>query len=314
MLEAGDAIRVTVFASAAGTTDVALVEAASDLGTRLARAGMITVFGGGNAGCMGALSGAALAAGGYVHGITHQKFITHTKTGIDLEQASSQGIRLDIVTGNDLSERKLRLIDAGHCLVCLPGGTGTFDELWMAIGMVATHFRKLPIVVINVDGYYDGTIAQLERAERDGLLRQPAREYVTFVRTPAEAVDFCLASVEACHTLSVEGLDDEPRRRAVTATLEALPSVLSSKMDVASGTVLVSGLVRVPSFLKALGEAGVRAQWQGSRPLVPAKSEPPPRFAPNFVRGVVVGIGLSVGAVVSALAVLALVAGRKARV
>jgi predicted Rossmann-fold nucleotide-binding protein len=263
---------------------------------------------------MGALSGAALAAGGYVHGITHQKFITHTKTGIDLEQASSQGIRLDIVTGNDLSERKLRLIDAGHCLVCLPGGTGTFDELWMAIGMVATHFRKLPIVVINVDGYYDGTIAQLERAERDGLLRQPAREYVTFVRTPAEAVDFCLASVEACHTLSVEGLDDEPRRRAVTATLEALPSVLSSKMDVASGTVLVSGLVRVPSFLKALGDAGVRAQWQGSRPLVPAKSEPPPRFAPNFVRGVVVGIGLSVGAVVSALAVLALVAGRKARV
>jgi hypothetical protein len=85
-------------------------------------------------------------------------------------------------------------------------------------------------------------------------------------------------------------------------------------MDVASGAVLVSGLVRVPSFLKALGDAGVRAQWQGSRPLVPAKSEPPPRFAPNFVRGVVVGIGLSVGAVVSALAVLALVAGRKARV
>ena len=305
-----EAIRVTVFASAAGSTADAYMEAASDLGTRIARAGLITVFGGGNAGCMGALSDAVRAAGGKVHGISHVQFVG--SSGIDLEEASGQGIRLDIVKGDDLSERKKRLIDAGHCLVCLPGGVGTFDELFMAIALVAVKLRELPIVVVNTDGYYDGTIAQLERAERDGLLRRPAREYVTFVRTPAEAVEWCLANVASEHSLSVEGLDDDARRGTVSAALETLPGVRTVDLpgtlsaDAAAGCVRVSGKLRVPTVLQAIDAAGAVASWQGAKPLARATSEPPPRLSPSYARGLAMGVAMGVALGVGGSAVVAL--------
>ena len=297
------AIRVTVFASSTSKTLTSYVEAASDLGTRLAKAGLVTVFGGGNAGCMGALSDAVLAAGGSVHGITHAKFVG--SSGIDMEEASGAGIRLDIVRGDDdLSERKRRLIGAGHCLICLPGGVGTFDELFMAIAMVATNFRRMPIVVVNIDGYYDGTIAQLARAEREGMLRRPAADYVTFVQTPAEAVEWCLSSVDAQHTFTIDGLHEEGRCATVLAALDALPGMHSSAADAASGAVKVSGVLRVSAVLRALDTAGAAASWQGAVPLFGVDDGAPPSLSilPPYARGVALGTALGAAA---ALAVCA---------
>ena len=88
--------------------------------------------------------------------------------------------------------RKRRLLDAADCLVALPGGTGTFDELWMAVGERGVGCGTLPVLILNSDGYYDGSIAQMKRAHADGLLRHPLSAYFEVVDTPQDAVAWCL--------------------------------------------------------------------------------------------------------------------------
>lgn len=67
-------LRVTVFASSCDGPPT-YMKLSRDLGTELAKAGLVAVFGGGSMGCMGAMAGAAQEAGGWVHGITHQTFM-----------------------------------------------------------------------------------------------------------------------------------------------------------------------------------------------------------------------------------------------
>jgi len=185
------AVRVTVFASSTPQTAPAYVEASAAFGRGIADAGCIAVFGGGNAGCMGAFYQAVLAAGGRVRGITHRMFVKPGGSSLSEENAAALE-SLEIVEGSDLTMRKRRLLDAGDCLVTLPGGVGTFDELFMAVAEVGVGCGSLPVLLLNVNGYYDGVIAQMQRAFDDGMLRHPVAHYYSVASTPQEAVAWCL--------------------------------------------------------------------------------------------------------------------------
>ena len=114
-------VRVTVFASSTPQTAAAYQAASAKFGRLLAKEGHVLVFGGGNAGCMGSVYEAAKAAGGRVQGITHRMFVK--KGGSSLSEENAAELEsLEIVEGSDLTMRKRRLLDAGDCLVALPGG------------------------------------------------------------------------------------------------------------------------------------------------------------------------------------------------
>jgi uncharacterized protein (TIGR00730 family) len=81
-----------------------------------------------------------------------------------------KGIEMVVVEGEDLQERKRKMMDGADCLISLPGGVGTLDELFEAIANVHCGLSRLPICIVNVDGYYEGMMLQLERAKADGLL------------------------------------------------------------------------------------------------------------------------------------------------
>lgn len=141
---------------------------------------------------MGAFFKGALEYGGKVHGITHQMFM---KPGDSLTQETATEHKLqslEVVQGSDLNERKRRLLDAGDCLVALPGGVGTLDELFMAIGERGVGCGDLPILMLNIEGYYDGVIKQLQRCYDEGMLRKRWTEYVEVAKTADEAVAWCL--------------------------------------------------------------------------------------------------------------------------
>lgn len=184
-------VRVTVFASSTPQTSPAFTAASAEFGKLLANAGGHIVFGGGNAGCMGAVFNAVLEAGGKVHGITHRMFCKPGGSSLTEENAADLE-SLEIVEGRDLTMRKRRLLDAGDCLVTLPGGVGTFDELFMAIAERGVGCSDLPVLILNTDGYYDGSIAQLTAALDGGMLRKHWTEYVDVVTTPEAAVAWCL--------------------------------------------------------------------------------------------------------------------------
>ena len=186
-----NAVRVTIFASSTPTTAPPLIAASASFGRLCAEQGLVAVFGGGNAGCMGAFYDAMIKAGGRVHGITHRMFVKPGGSSLSEENAGDLE-SLEIVEGSDLSMRKRRLLDAGDCLVTLPGGVGTFDELFMAITERGVGCGDLPVLIVNTDGYYNGAIEQLARAEREGMLRKRWTDLVDVVDTPEAAVAWCL--------------------------------------------------------------------------------------------------------------------------
>lgn len=68
-----------------------------------------------------------------------------------------------VATGDGLAERKRLLVEGCDCIIALPGGAGTFDELWESVAEVGLGFRNIPIVCVNVDGYYDSFHTMITR-------------------------------------------------------------------------------------------------------------------------------------------------------
>ena len=89
-----------------------------------------------------------------------------------------------LATGNDLQERKRLLVRDADALVVLPGGPGTWDELWEMACARHVGFHSMPIVCVNVDGYYDNFRVILDRAHEEELLYKHPREIVHFEETP----------------------------------------------------------------------------------------------------------------------------------
>mmetsp|Transcript_17182 Transcript_17182/g.37990 ORF Transcript_17182/g.37990 Transcript_17182/m.37990 type:complete len:210 (-) Transcript_17182:382-1011(-) len=125
-------LRVCCYGSSSSRTPARYTDAAYDLGSILARRGHTCVNGAGSSGCMAAMNSGASDSGGRIVGVIHEKFVVD---GSDwLEGAHSVfgrgGAELLLATGNDLQERKRLLVRDADALVVLPGGPGTWDELW----------------------------------------------------------------------------------------------------------------------------------------------------------------------------------------
>ena len=153
--------RVLVFCASSATCDPAFHKAAEQLGRLLARAGETVVYGGGAVGSMGALADGALAEGGRVVGII-PRFMR------ELEWAHGGLSELHLV--EDMSERKRRMIQTADAIVTLPGGSGTFEELFEAITSKRLGFFSKPIVIVNQGGFYDPLFSLLGRSVEERFM------------------------------------------------------------------------------------------------------------------------------------------------
>lgn len=150
-----DIARVCVYCASSRSAGAGYADAATRLGRQLALAGVTVVYGGGSTGSMGALAGAALAAGGRVIGVL-PRFMYDIEWG-------HQGLT-ELVLVNDLHERKRLMIDEVDAVVALPGGSGTFEELLEALTWKRLGLFFKPIVLVNQGGYYDPLVEQFRRA------------------------------------------------------------------------------------------------------------------------------------------------------
>ena len=158
-------VRICVFGSSSNKTPNEYLKLSEELGALIASNGHLCVNGGGAAGCMGALNRGVRSKGGQILGVIHDMFSVETEDGLIQEMIVSNG--------DTLSERKQMLVTNSDCIIVLPGGVGTLDELWESVCNKSLHLggmEKVPICVLNYNGYFDGSIAQLERASKDKLL------------------------------------------------------------------------------------------------------------------------------------------------
>ena len=145
------------------------MRAANDLGRDLARLGIGIVYGGASAGCMGALADGALAAGGEVIGV-----IPHGLA--DREIAHGGLSSLEIVAS--MHERKARMAALSDAAIALPGGFGTFDELFEALTWSQLAIDRKPIGLLDYGNFWHALLALLDQAVDAGFIHAVNRRRI----------------------------------------------------------------------------------------------------------------------------------------
>lgn len=141
-------LRVCVFGSSSPKTPQLYKDEAFRLGQLLAERGHVCVNGGGGQGVMGSTNDGCRAAGGAIMGIIHEMFCVDN----DEDRKIPNMIK---AAGPDLNERKQLLMDHSDCFIVMPGGTGTFDEVWDVVSHRSLGMKGLqgkPLVLVNMRG------------------------------------------------------------------------------------------------------------------------------------------------------------------
>lgn len=150
--------------------------------------GLRLVYGGSHLGMMGALADAVLAAGGRVTGVVPRLLIEKEAAYLALE---------DLHIVDSMHERKMRMADLAGGFVSLPGGFGTLDETFEIATWAQLGIHAKPVVLWNVNGFYDNLFAFLDQIVTAGLLRPQHRQLVREARTLEEVFQRLAEPVEA---------------------------------------------------------------------------------------------------------------------
>jgi uncharacterized protein (TIGR00730 family) len=172
--------RVAVYCASSRQCDRAYHDAAERLGRVLAKSGVTVVYGGGAMGSMGAVADGALAAGGHVVGVLPSFMF-------DLEWGHRGLSELKIAA--DMHERKRMMIAETDAVIALPGGCGTFEELFEAMAWKRLGLYVGPIVIVNTRGFYAPCVELLQRAIGERFMDQRHREMWSVVDEPEQVLD-----------------------------------------------------------------------------------------------------------------------------
>jgi uncharacterized protein (TIGR00730 family) len=170
---------VCVFCASADGARPEYRAVATEVGTTLARRGIGLVYGGASVGLMGAVADAVLAGGGKVIGV-----IPHVL--VDKEITQNGCTELHVV--DTMHARKALMSERSDAFLILPGGFGTFEELFEVLTWQVLQLHQKPICLLNVAGFYDGLLTFLDHCVREGVLKAKAREIVLVADTMDEAL------------------------------------------------------------------------------------------------------------------------------
>lgn len=152
---------VCVYCGSADRTHPAYRQAAGEMGASIARQGLQLVYGGGRTGLMGAVADGALEAGGQVVGVIVESMNTSALAHGGLS-------RLEVVPL--MHQRKARMYELSDGFIALPGGFGTFDELFETITWAQIGLHQKPIGLLNAQRYFDLLLKMIEQAELEGFI------------------------------------------------------------------------------------------------------------------------------------------------
>ena len=171
---------ICVYCGSSAGTDPRFLEEAIRCGTLLAEAGLTLVYGGGKVGLMGAVADAALAAGGQVTGVMPLDLVN--------QEIAHKGLT-DLRVVNSMHERKLAMADLSDGFLCLPGGPGTFEEIFEQWTWALLGIHAKPCGFANVGGYYDLMAATIQQMADNGFIAQPYVDMLIYRDTSAEVIE-----------------------------------------------------------------------------------------------------------------------------
>jgi len=180
-----------VFCGSSLPPDERFAQVVRALASEIAARGVELVYGGGSVGLMGVVADECLARGGKVTGVI--------PAGLFRREIAHSGLTALHEVGS-MHERKQRMYDLSDAFVALPGGLGTLEELaeiatWSQLGL-----HRKPIVLLDVGGFWDPLVAQLDRMVAVGLLKPENRALLARAASCEEVFEL----IDGYHPVRVE--------------------------------------------------------------------------------------------------------------
>jgi uncharacterized protein (TIGR00730 family) len=170
---------ICVYCASSSQINPIYFDAAEKLGKILSDNNLQLVYGGGSVGLMGQIADTMLAAGGRVTGVIPQFMC---------EQEWDHNGLTELIITETMHERKEKMAFMSDAAVALPGGCGTFEELLEVITWKQLGIFTKPIIIVNIDGYYDPLIEMLNRAIEQNFMRDLHRDIWTVVASAEEVL------------------------------------------------------------------------------------------------------------------------------
>lgn len=166
---------VCVYCGSSNGVKPVYLETAKAFGRALAADGLSLVYGGGRVGLMGAIADEVLLQGGRAIGVIPELLMS--------KEVGHTGLtELHVVA--DMHERKKKMADLSDAFVSMPGGVGTFEELFEVYTWAQLGYHQKPVALLNVDGYYDPLIAMLKHTVDEGFMRAPFFDMLQIAAEP----------------------------------------------------------------------------------------------------------------------------------
>ena len=171
---------VCVYCGSSDKMSAAYLNSARQMGAAIARRKLILAYGAGCTGMMGAVADGALEAGGEVVGVIPEMFATAALMHTGLT-------RLEVV--GSMHARKQRLVDISDAFIALPGGYGTFEELFEILTWAQIGLHNKPVGLLNNQQYFDILISAIEHARAEGFMYAEHRSLFVCDEQPENLLD-----------------------------------------------------------------------------------------------------------------------------
>lgn len=172
--------RICVYCGANRGRDPAFAVAARAMGEALARRGIELVTGGGRVGLMGVIADATLEAGGRVTGVIPQALMN--------KELGHAGLT-DLIVTASMHERKAKMAELSDGFVAMPGGLGTYEELFEIWTWAQLGWHHKPCGLLNAAGFYDKLVAFLDGASEAQFLKTEHRAMLVVDADPDRLLD-----------------------------------------------------------------------------------------------------------------------------
>jgi len=172
--------RICVYCGSSDRSNSTYFQAAADMGREIAARSLTLVYGGGGTGMMGKLADAVLQNHGQVVGIIPELFNIPVLLHAGLTELQVVG---------SMHERKARMAEIADAFIALPGGFGTFEELFEILTWSQIGLHHKPIGLLNVNKYFDPLLALIDHARSEGFIYSEHRELFAHEPNPAALLD-----------------------------------------------------------------------------------------------------------------------------
>ena len=169
--------KICVYCGSSQGSRAEYAEGARALARALVSNDLGLVYGGSNLGLMGVVAQEVLAQGGSAIGVIPESLVT--------KELAHPALTELIVTRN-MHERKAMMAELSDGFIALPGGLGTFEELFEILTWAQLSFHHKPVGVLNVNGYYDGLLSFLDHAHSEAFIRTQHRDMLMASACPVE--------------------------------------------------------------------------------------------------------------------------------